>query len=51
MNMRTVDAGEMHGFKVINVFPDGCTDEEWTDFADAMSKILKYEDDENLALA
>jgi hypothetical protein len=39
--IKTVEAGEMYGFKVINTFPDTCADEEWTDFADSMSKILK----------
>lgn len=51
INARTVEAGEMHGFKVINIFPDTCTEEEWADFADAVSMILKEPDIENRALA
>lgn len=47
MNARTVEAGEMYGFKVINIFPESCTEEEWSDFADSMSTILKESEAEN----
>lgn len=45
--MKQVEAGEMFGFKVINIFPESSTDEEWQDFAEAITKILSKKEDEN----
>ena len=39
--IKTVEAGEIHGFKVTNTFPEQASDDEWTDFADSMSAVLK----------
>lgn len=38
--MKEIMSGEMFGFKIINIFPDNCSEDEWMDFADAMAKIL-----------
>ncbi len=51
MDTRAIEAGEMFGFKVVNIFPANCTDDEWTEFADTMSRILKKSEEAEKALA
>jgi len=44
----------MYGFKIINIFPESSPNEDWADFADSMSKILKEtktKDKEAMAVA
>jgi hypothetical protein len=47
ISVREVKAGTMFGFQIINRFPDSCTEEEWTEFADSMSKIFDKKDVQN----
>ncbi|MDR2909630.1 MAG: hypothetical protein LBU86_07085 [Oscillospiraceae bacterium] len=49
--MKTIDAGEMYGFRVVNIFPEDSTDDEWADFADAIIRILDRNDGQKIASA
>lgn len=51
MTARTVEAGETNGFSVVNIFPETCTVDEWTDFADSMSSILNEAEAEDRSFA
>jgi hypothetical protein len=47
--MKTVEAGEMFGFRIINVFPEETTEEEWADLADAMSRLFEGKENDSVS--
>jgi hypothetical protein len=47
--MKIVEAGEMFGFRIINVFPEESTEEEWADFADAMTRLFEEKEKDSIS--